>query len=201
MMKRKINNNKRRQAPSKTWRKDNFIFSNPSNKWVETQAIATVTNSTPSQAYLTLPSLGTGYNARVGNSIKVEDITLSYSVAPSTAGFNNCRVLVFQQVGPISVFAVGSIFMATATGVVPESQYLPGIFGQYRLMYDKVHDLNTEKNAIETVRVRLKVPESILRFDGNTNTIYSGNLVFCTIAGPGTVGVDVNAQLLLHFAE
>lgn len=181
---------------------DSFIPSSISLKIAETQLLGTVTNASPLFTYLNWPGLGASYQRRSGNSIGIAYIDVNYSIAPSTNGFNNCRVVLLQQMGSIAAVNIASYFLATGTGVVPESVYNPGMNQENKILYDATHNLNTDgNNAIRTVRRRIKPAKGKIVFFGDTNSVWAGNLVLFVIVGPGSVGVDLNAQALMHFTD
>ncbi len=183
-------------------RSDIFIPRHLSLKFVQTQLVGTATNASPLFALLNWPAVGTGYQGRAGNCIGIPYIDVNYSVAPSAAGYQNCRFIVMQQTGSLVAVNIASYFLATGTGVVPESVFNPGMNQENRILYDATHNLNTDgAKAILTVRKRIKPSNSKIVFNGDGNVVWVGNIFMFIIVGPGSVGVDLNAQALMHFTD
>ncbi len=181
---------------------DVFIKEYNSLKFMETQLVGTATNATPLYALLNWPATGAGYSARSGNCIGIPYIDVNYSVAPSTNGYNNCRIVVMQQTGSLTAVSIASYFLATSAGVVPESVYNPGMNQENKVLYDATHSLNTEgSNGIITRRVRIKPAIGKIVFNGNGTVVWRGNIFIFIICGPGSVGVDLNAQCIMHYSE
>ncbi len=181
---------------------DVFIREYQSLKFIETQLVGTATNATPLYVLLNWPATGAGYSARSGNSIGIPYIDVNYSIAPSTNGYNNCRIVVMQQTGSLTAVNIASYFLPTSAGVVPESVYNPGMNQENKILYDVTHSLNTEgSNGIITRRARVKPSIGKIVFNGNGTTVWKGNIFMFIICGPGSVGVDLNAQFLLHFVD
>jgi hypothetical protein len=180
---------------------DRFIPRSISLKFSETQLIGTATNASPLFSLLNWPALGNGYSFRAGNAIGISYIDLNYSVAPSTAGYNNCRVVMMQQTGSQVAVSIPSYFLATGTGVVPESVYNPGMNQENRILYDATHNLNTDQRAIITIRKKVRPAFNTIVFNGDTLIVWKGTIFMFIICGPGSVGVDLNAQALMHFCD
>jgi len=180
---------------------DNYRFQHPTLKWVETQTVATV-NQTSSTFLLNWPANGTGYQARASNVIQIPKITFTCSLAPSVTGFNNVRLMLVQQVGPLYAMSIGDILLPTGAGLVPESQMIPGIEKKVHILYDEVFDLNTYgSQAIVTLFRTIRPTQTIIPFEANSLVVQSGSLLLYAIAGPGTVTVDMNGQAFLWFAD
>ena len=109
------------------YRSDLFIDRYISLKFQETQLVGTATNASPLYTLLNWPSVGTGYSGRAGNSIGIPYIDVNYSVSPDSAGYQNCRFVVMQQTGSLTAVNIASYFLPTASGVVPESVFNPGL--------------------------------------------------------------------------
>jgi len=195
----------RREGISKVERSvfDKDIVSNnhPSMKWTETQAVGSITSS-GGGSVLVFPSNGTGFQARVGNVINLKRIDLSASMSLTTSGVNNFRMMLVQQIGPLVSTSWADVLMPTSTGIVPESQMIPGVTSYLNILYDEVFDLNTQAtNGIVSIFRKIRPRQKRIVFEGNSNTVFSGNLVLLYLAGPGTVHVDLNSQAFLWFAD
>lgn len=118
-----------------------------------------IKNTTPALALLTVIDQGTDINQRVGDKVKLQDITFNAILSGglnSTSGAgsvysNSVRIIVFQDMNDDSTAPVIADVLQASTNTVSHMGWLPqNVSKRFRFIYDKLLQVNKIDNSTAT---------------------------------------------------
>jgi len=168
-------------------------------------ANAVITNS---NAYQLLSiAQGSDYNSRIGDSVKLDNLRIEYTLnVNATAGQNLTRVVVlrdFMNTGAVPTLA--SIFQdVSSQAALIVSPYLHSLGDRYEVLYDAVHvQVTAADSAIVHRRIGLGVDDHVL-WSGTSSAIgdtYQGHPFLFAITDQGVNGPKLVVNSTAYFVD
>jgi len=168
-------------------------------------ANAVITNS---NAYQLLSiAQGSDYNNRIGDSVKLDNMRIEYTLnVNATAGQNLTRIVVlrdFMNTGAVPTLA--SIFQdVSSQAALIVSPYLHSLGDRYEVLYDAVHvQVTAADSAIVHKRVGLGINDHVL-WSGTSSAIgdtYQGHPFLFAITDQGVNGPKLVVNATSYFVD